>query len=437
MTDCFLFNKIINRYPFDENENDSGLSYSENLLDEQCGIRIADALPKSNVINIKFTEKDEVYSGIYYMNLFADINSNIVNCKFGKSNNICIERDIDGKVQQRLYSKDLIELVVFPDNNIYCNVNTQKGTKLVPLHFSAITLEILKNPYFKNFFVYILRIFGAEYKIYDKISTYFEKDLLFILPVSFQKVKQYTSFKELFLSEYKTAKLINNNWNTKNVNLSYLILKTWNYVVPEQRNKLLQINKINIADYSGKKLKNKIKRFLYAYLDNQFKIYDEKYHNFSYEDEIYDYINMCMITKEKVNINFRSYTKLENAHNEISNKAYMKKTPLVKVKKNTKFASLRKILPKDFEWIKTRKRLIQETIMQHHCVWSYAEYINKDICQIYSYVDDIGERFTLEFKVVKGKYVCVQIQGKYNKANTEKVLNIVKDILSKDTNKII
>lgn len=85
----------------------------------------------------------------------------------------------------------------------------------------------------------------------------------------------------------------------------------------------------------------------------------------------------------------------------------MKQTPVVKITKETKFKLLRKILPPEFEWIKTRKRLIEETVMQHHCVWSYADKINKDKCQIYSYVDEDGKRYTLEFVIKrKNMFVC-------------------------------
>lgn len=128
---------------------------------------------------------------------------------------------------------------------------------------------------------------------------------------------------------------------------------------------------------------------------------------------------MCRTVHKKISINFKSVKKVQEEHDQISQKYYQRSTPKVTVKKDTKFKELRKILPDTFEWIKTRKRLIQETTMQNHCVWSYASFINKDQCQIYSYVDERGERYTLEFRTKRNKYVLQQARGKYNTINTQ------------------
>ena len=99
---------------------------------------------------------------------------------------------------------------------------------------------------------------------------------------------------------------------------------------------------------------------------------------------------------------------------------------------------MRKILPEEFEWIKTRKRLISEAVMQHHCVWSYAPDITADKSAIYSYVDrsgmmdkdGISKRYTIEFKINKnGKYYVTQTQGWYNKVNTSQMKTFINKIL--------
>lgn len=103
---------------------------------------------------------------------------------------------------------------------------------------------------------------------------------------------------------------------------------------------------------------------------------------------------------------------------------YEKITKNVKISKNTKFKPLYKALPKEFEPIKSKKRLIKKTAMQHHCVWSYADNITNDISAIFSYMDHAGEysktgkseRYTIEVRYGKeeGFYVN-QIKSKYNK----------------------
>lgn len=103
---------------------------------------------------------------------------------------------------------------------------------------------------------------------------------------------------------------------------------------------------------------------------------------------------------------------------------------------------MRKILPKEFEWIKNRKRLILETELQHHCVWSYADKISSDMCAIYSYVDKDGskslcndgnpKRYTIEFNFNKqnGTYYVEQVQGKYDAVNSSGMRNYIDKILN-------
>ena len=145
-----------------------------------------------------------------------------------------------------------------------------------------------------------------------------------------------------------------------------------------------------------------------------------------------DYINMCFLNKKKISLTIKSIKELQNKHDQLSTQyRYVQE---VKIPKKSKFNTLRKILPKEFEWIKTKKRLIQEAKIQHHCVASYAGYITEEKCAIYSYVDYTGEfafdqiprRYTIEFCINKnGEYYVEQTQGRYDQVNASKLSQFI------------
>jgi hypothetical protein len=160
----------------------------------------------------------------------------------------------------------------------------------------------------------------------------------------------------------------------------------------------------------------------------------------SIRGQVSDYVNMCFRTKTKVRLDVYSVRQAINLHDDLAdNRSYRyENTAKVSVPKKSKFNKLRKILPEEFEWIKSRKRLIIETEMQHHCVWSYATKITNDNCAIYSYVDKNAEysddgsakRYTIEFSIdANGKYHIVQVQGKYDRVNTTTMKAFIQDIL--------
>lgn len=76
---------------------------------------------------------------------------------------------------------------------------------------------------------------------------------------------------------------------------------------------------------------------------------------------------------------------------------------------------MRKLLPPEYEWITTSKRLIEESAIQRHCVWQYEDKIKKDKCAIYSYVSKSYKRHTQKFR---------------DRGYDEEVLNDINKILS-------
>lgn len=168
-------------------------------------------------------------------------------------------------------------------------------------------------------------------------------------------------------------------------------------------------------------------------------------HDVDLNRTIKDYVSMCRQSKIKIRLDIYSIKQLEKLHGKIvcTHNNYRKNTQEVKVPINSKFLPLRDILPSEFEWIKTRKRLILETEMQHHCVWSYAPDITQDKCAIYSFtdtraeyaVDGIPKRYTIEFKCREnGIYYVEQVQGKYDKVNAHNMNQYIQSLLEQYMN---
>lgn len=258
-----------------------------------------------------------------------------------------------------------------------------------------------------------------------------------IIPVAFDDLIMYHNWNEFFCSRYKNAGMIKMNFNKHNPMWSYLIIKAFNYVDEKSKGILQQskeadfeFNRIRFNTVNNKFTKEAVLLFLTSYYALKLNIKDK-----NSKLIIKDYLNMCMAVKKKINLSYKSFKRLQKEHDVLMRRSYidsyMRRTSNIQIPKNTKFKKLRKILPEDeFEWIKSKKRLIQETLIQDHCVWSYADLINSDKCAIYSFIyKDDNKRYTVEFSENKGKFYIVQVQGHSNKSHTEEQQKYIQDIL--------
>lgn len=373
------------------------------------------------------------------------------------------------------------DIVIFPNGDIY---KKTKNEKLVPISFKELyDLRNLNNDT-KKLVDCIISEVSKMTPIFKDISRDFEITNLF--PIKFNDLYKYHTKNELMKDMYGLAKDLPINYNKININLSYLIVKSYNYVNDRSKKILIQLKD---KDNSILKLVNrciakswqrctyKIKVFFFLqsiiiYTINEKtdwgktkKKYIEENLNFIAENildaefnefeencaddmviQVGDYVNMCIYSnkrvKPKVDLSISNIHTLIEKHNDVSWLSRKSGTKPVKVPKDSVFNDLRKILPKEFEWIKNRKRLILETELQHHCVWSYADKISSDMCAIYSYVDKDGskslcndgkpKRYTIEFNFNKqdGTYYVVQVQGKYDAVNSSDVQNYIYKILN-------
>lgn len=385
------------------------------------------------------------------------------------------------------YPNYTVKLLITPDGKIFRTYGTAPKKKNIPLAF--------KDLFFLGRKPNAMKKFTIEMVDFHKVSSPFIGDLFndcqshgCLLPINFNDTIGYYNRAQFIKERYKTANKLKINWNKLNINLSYLIIKAQTWIEPGTSQQILIQQKDNnlIPDAQYRRgVDSKIIEFLLNVICNKISdsqrqslerkivkmkkecqqelqeietdILPEELTNwtkdrindannqFELRRIVSDYINMCRRTKRKIRLDIRSVEQIENLHDGLAfgGNYQRTRTAAVKVPKKSKFNKLRTILPEEFEWIKTRKRLILETELQHHCVWSYADRITSDICAIYSYVDKTGEfaddkkpkRYTIEFIVdSKGKYKIEQVQGKYDRIHTEKMRDYIQKILDNKQN---
>lgn len=365
------------------------------------------------------------------------------------------------------------DIVIFPNGDIY---KKTKNEKLVPISFKELyALRNLNNDT-KKLVDCIISEVSKMTPIFKDISRDFEITNLF--PIKFNDLYKYHTKNELMKDMYGLAKDLPINYNKININLSYLIVKSYNYVNDRSKKILIQlkdkdnsilklVNRCITKSWQRLTYKRKVFFFLQSIiiytinektdwgenlnfiaeniLDAEFNEFEENCAD-DMVIQVGDYVNMCIYSnkrvKPKVDLSISNIHTLIEKHNDVSWLSRKSGTKPVKVPKDSVFNDLRKILPKEFEWIKNRKRLILETELQHHCVWSYADKISSDMCAIYSYVDKDGskslcndgkpKRYTIEFNFNKqdGTYYVVQVQGKYDAVNSSDVQNYIYKILN-------
>ena len=230
--------------------------------------------------------------------------------------------------------------------------------------------------------------------------------------------------------KYKHADFV--NWNKCNIAWGYLLMKLFPQVTTESRNMLLNMK----YDYlSDDPMDKNVQSFMYDFIldrldPSSYPVVNGKKINREHMFIIVcDYVRSCKTTKRKINLCFTSGKKLAEAHDDMQVIIRSKYTPKIKIKSNSKFNNLRKLLPDDFEQIKTKRRIVEEGVKMHHCVASYASLVNSDTCAIYSLVYE-DKRYTIEFRSNKKKYVIRQLYGVCDSEASKEVWNYVNSFIA-------
>lgn len=327
------------------------------------------------------------------------------------------------------HNKNKTTIVVYHNGDMYISIRDKfrpltikdlcRIWKCYPIKEVKKLFQVLEGWYVEN----------NEYIMKD-IFTYAKKDLC-LLPVTINEARKYHNMKELMYTKYPT-KL---NPNKYDCNYLYIQYKCMPYIKTNCQNAFMEMYKPDIMDYEITGKKKLIKHYLTKFVKRQIEQYEPKNNQEWNRDLIKDYITMCVDNKVPVNLKIKSYKKLEQAHNDLSNELLMKashsKQEKLVDKKKSKFVRLRTMLPEEFEWITNNKRLQTESTIMGHCVWSYADRIKKDKCAIYSmfYKPD-NCRYTIEFGLKNKQYTILQIQKKYNQGYSCSVREYIQNLLS-------
>ena len=385
-----------------------------------------------------------------------------------------------------------VYLFVTPDGKIFRKqLNERSGKYGVnrPVSMQEMMMFLNKKNLFSEFIQSVIDYYGAQSKfVYDFMSDCTNKGCL--IPATFDEVVSCYNRAHFIKSKYKTANNLKINWNKRNLNLSYMIIKAYPLLEEGISRRILeQIKDVNllpiddmgyganntaeqktvvfiknvimelVKEAYAKKKNSKINEIITqckAEAENEIGtvVLDDELTMFINEKVgaeidasrlrliVSDYVNMCRQSKKKIRLDIRSVEQMDNLHDFVARgntqDYYRTNTRSVSVPKDSKFNELRKILPDAFEWITNRKRLILETELQHHCVWSYADKISSDRCAIYSFVDSKAEyaddgrakRYTIEFcQDKKGEYYIQQVQGKYDRMHTQKMADYIQKLL--------
>jgi hypothetical protein len=350
-----------------------------------------------------------------------------VNIHLGHSQNTVIQYyDNEYHYKTGILTNTLV-LVIFSNNSFFEKLNG----KFIPLQLKKINWFYNMSIKFKEFFDYIFDLLEVNYPIIKDVKREIFQSR-WHLPISLNELLSFHNKKELFKTKYKSANAIKTDFNKMSFNMAYVLVKTYTYLDDKSKGILQNIkNQYLFDDLYDRDYKNNVAQFISNYYESKGII-----------DHILvkDYVNMCMLTGKKISLRYNSISKIKEVHDQIAIDAEKEGTGKVKIPKDSRFNGLREILPKEFEWIKSRKRLMQEANMQKHCVWSYAESISKDKCAIYSYLDNSGEytddwtgiqeRYTIEFQAGKNGYRINQIQGMRNKKTTIKIGDYISSFLN-------
>lgn len=241
-----------------------------------------------------------------------------------------------------------------------------------------------------------------------------------LLPLLVTEAARYRTKQELFRNHYHMT--INGNWNRKNANLTYLILKLRPRITNEAFARAMQCKNAPKIKKVGRK------RYIMTYIlyETLYSIPVGDFHGDGLlSDALYEeYQN------KKIKLLSQNQTINEHNARQVNQR---EKTVKFRIRKDTKFKKLIKNMPENYELIKTPKRLVNEGILQKNCVAGYAGKINSDYCMIYSVVFE-NVRHTIEIVRVNGHYKVAQCYRACNQASNPQLLHDLNSVLNKINN---
>lgn len=292
-------------------------------------------------------------------------------------------------------------------------------------------VKITRYSFVQGYIEKIIDDLSVEYPFFKDFKVLYRESLEYqtaVIPMSINDVFMYHNWNEYFRDKYKTAKELNYNFSKMIPRVSYALIKTARYVKKADigllYNMLTQCSQIAAPDKDIEK--HTIKGY-----------YSEKLCGL--DDDIYslleDWIMMSIKNKVPISLRVKSKKKIAEKHDDLMIALWEKQAKrnknVVLVKEDSRFNHLREILPHEYEWITSSKRLMLESQMQRHCVWQYDKKIKADDCAIYSYVAQSGIRYTIEFGYASSGYFIKQMQKFGNRGSDKEFEENIMNFLQK------
>lgn len=258
-----------------------------------------------------------------------------------------------------------------------------------------------------------------------------------IPPIPLSEFKEKHTLKEVMTSHYKNTEDI--PWNKVDIKICYAYFKLrkriepagytilWNWL--NNHSKLLTISDSVFTEILMNRFnEDSYWKSLNIYGENQKVTKDTVRYT------VRDYISFCHKLHKKIHLAFTSAKKMKELHDDYAVIVRNKYTPTIVIPKDTKFKELEKLLPADeFTWIKTKRKIIKEGVEMHHCVATYADLVNSDVCAIYGFIKkDNHRRYTIEFRKNKNGYYIEQMQSMCDRGYIEEDYAYVQSLLNKN-----
>ncbi len=354
------------------------------------------------------------------------------------------------------------------DNHVLMDIHAKRTNRSRPHFVPASINNIYKKQGDNEFLMNMLHDFAIDldFKFLKDVLSDFDSTKHKLATITFNDAMSYHNRREFVNDKYPNINALQIDFNKVNLNLAYALYKTIRYVDESQYGYLSQIRSLDFIP-DNEVITSKtvasvfLKNYYLYYKDYLNKIADKDIvwygdeDEFIYNDEcdkklkpwqntfaicVRDYMSAVVSLSHKVMLN-HSIKRIIEDHDELAEnmnlKNYLKRMrgKKLKVPKNSQFNKLRKVLPNDFEWIKTKTRLANESAMQHHCVWSYSDRISSDSSAIYSYVDSDCKfgphpfRYTIEFKASRDGYYIAQMQRSCNSGGSAELKAYLNELI--------
>lgn len=319
------------------------------------------------------------------------------------------------------------------EKSILISINLREIMKLISVYGSMITDFLY--PYFEmlaednKIYLDVLRIMKNT-KNDNKYHTC-------IPPIPLSEFKGKHTLKEVMTSYYKNTEDI--PWNKVDIKICYAYFKLRKKIKPAGYTILwdwLNDHSKSLTILDTVFFEILMSRFTENSYWENIDIYGKKQKvtEKTVRYTVQDYIRFCYRLHKKIRLTFTSAKKMKELHDDYAVIIKNKYTPTIKIPKNTKFKELEKLLPTDeFTWIKTKRKIIREGVEMHHCVATYANLVNKDICAIYGFIrKDNHRRYTIEFRKNKNGYYIEQMQSMCDRGYIEEDYAYVQSLLNKN-----